>query len=132
VNVLDENVRVEQRGLLRRWGIRVRQIGYDIGWEGMQDDEIISLLHRLDRPTFFTRDEDFYNRRLCHEGYCLVYLDIGETRVAEYVRRVLRHPALNSKAKRMGRVIRASPAGMTAWRIHREHEESLSWPSRRK
>jgi hypothetical protein len=97
----------------------------------MQDDEIISLLHQLDRPTFFTLDGDFYDRRLCHEGYCLVHLDVAEDLVAEYVRRLLRHRHLKSKGKRMGRVIRVSPNGLTLWNIHQERESHLSWQQRR-
>jgi hypothetical protein len=49
-------------------------MGYDMGRQGMKDQEIIAMLHRLRRPTFLTRDEDFYARRLCHARYCLVYL----------------------------------------------------------
>src|SRR5947209_17642669 len=95
----------------------------------MKDDEIIPLLHRLDRPTFFTLDGDFYNRRLCHEGYCLVHLDVDEEVVAEYVRRLLRYGGLNSKDKRMGRVIRIMPTGLGVWQIHHEQKGRRSWRS---
>jgi hypothetical protein len=93
----------------------------------MKDDEIIPLLHQLDRPTFFTRDGDFYDRRLCHEGHCLVHLHVEEEMVAEFVRRLLRHRQLNTKAKRMGWVIRVAPAGLTFWRAHQEYQGQLSW-----
>jgi hypothetical protein len=76
VNILDENVPESQRLLLRSRRVAVRQIGLDMGRTGMTDDEIIPLLHQLNRPTFFTLDADFCDRRLCHEGYCLVHLDI--------------------------------------------------------
>lgn len=36
-----------------------------------QDDEIIRFLLQLRRPTFFTRDEDFFDRRFCHAKYGL-------------------------------------------------------------
>ena len=49
----------------------------------MKDDEIIAVLHLLDRPTFFTLGEDLYDRGLCHEGYSLVYLDVEEEVLAE-------------------------------------------------
>jgi predicted nuclease of predicted toxin-antitoxin system len=127
MNLLDENVPESQRRLLESRRISVRQIGHDTGRKGMKDDEIISLLHQSDRLTFFTLDEDFYDRRLCHGGYCLVYLDVEEEMLAETVRRFLRYRAFNSKAKRMGRVIRAFPTGLTVWRIHEEQEGRLSW-----
>lgn len=127
MNILDENVPESQCALLRIKRVSLRQIGEDVGRKGMKDDEIIPLLHQLDRPTFFTLDSDFHNRRLCHEGYCLVHLDVDDETVAEYVRRLLRHPELNTKAKRMGRVIRVLPTELTVWRIHQDEEENLSW-----
>ena len=127
MNLLDENVPESQRRLLGSRRVSVRQIGLDAGRKGMKDDGIISLLHQSDRLTFFTLDADFYDRRLCHEAYCLVYLDVEEEVIAETVWRLLRHRALNSKAKRMGRVIRAFPTGLTVWRIHAEQEGRLPW-----
>src|SRR5438105_14266682 len=113
MNVLDENIPESQRALLRRRRVTVRQIGQGVGRKGMKDDEIIALLHQLDRSTFFTLDGDFYDRRLCHEGHCLIHLNIDDESIADYVRRLLRHRALNTKAKRMGLVIRALPTGLT-------------------
>jgi hypothetical protein len=59
VNILDENIIDSQRQRLRHWRIAIRHMGYDVGRQGMKDQEIIALLHRLRRPTFFTREEDF-------------------------------------------------------------------------
>ena len=127
MNILDENVPDSQRVLLRNRRIALRQIGLDLGRKGMTDEEIIPLLHSLDRPTFFTLDGDFYECRLCHDGYCLVHLDVEEERAADYVRRLLRHRELNTKAKRMGCIIRVLPTGLALWRIHQEQESHLSW-----
>src|SRR5437899_12033522 len=112
MNVLDENIPESQRALLRRRRVTVRQIGQGVGRKGMKDDEIIALLHQLDRPLFFTLDGDFYDCRLCHEGYCLIQLDVDEVIVAEYGRRFLRHREVKTKAKRMGRVMRVLPTGL--------------------
>jgi hypothetical protein len=54
MNVLDENISISQRNVLKTWHIPARHIGYDIGRKGMKDDEIIPLLLTLTRPTFFT------------------------------------------------------------------------------
>ncbi len=51
-------------------------------------------------------------------------------RVAEMVRRVLRHRDLNTQAKRMGAVVRASADGLRVWRRNME-EEWLDWEPRR-
>jgi hypothetical protein len=127
MNILDENIPESQQALLRSRRVALRQIGEDLGRKGMKDDEIIPLLHGLDRPTFFTLDGDFYDRRLCHEGYCLVHLDVEEETAAEYVRRVLRHRELNTKAKRMGCVIRVAPTRLALWCIRQDQERHILW-----
>jgi hypothetical protein len=127
VNILDENVPDSQRVALRSRRVSIRQIGEEVGRKGKKDDEIVTLLHQLDRPTFFTLDSDFYNRRLCHEGYCLVHLDVDDEMAAEYVHRLLRHAELNTRARRMGCVIRVLPTGLKIWRIHQEQEDHHSW-----
>jgi hypothetical protein len=66
VNVLDENIPLDQRDLLRTWGVHCRVIGQDIAPISIGDDNILALLHRLKQPTLFTRDEDFFKHRLCH------------------------------------------------------------------
>lgn len=125
--VLDENVDDYERDRLRTWHIRAHKIGRDLGTKGVKDEQIIPLLMSLTRPTLFTLDDDFNNPRLCHSAYCIVYLAVRATDVATYVRRVLRHPALNTQAKRMGAVIRASEPGLRVWRRN-EAEQALAWP----
>ena len=125
MNVLDENIPDDQFGLLQRRRIHVRKIGRDVGRKGMDDDEIIPLLHRLDRPTFFSLDEDFFDPRLLHSGYCLVHLDVDEEDVAKYVRRVLRHVELNTKAKRMGLILRVQPKIIHVWQVGEKKAKRL-------
>ena len=127
MNVLDENIPASQRELLIRRRVRVRQIGFDVGRSGMQDAEIIPLLIQLRRPTFFTRDEDFYDRRLCHAKYGLVHLDVRRQEVALFVRRLLAHPEFEAQAKRLGTVVRVSHLGLSVWRPHAESELRFTW-----
>lgn len=124
--VLDENVPDNQRGLLRTWRVRAHQIGLDVGRPGMSDAEIVPLLHSLTRPTFFTRDRDFLQPWLCHSSYCIVYLDVGQYEVASFVRRTLLHRSLNTRAKRMGAVIRVNHDRIAVWRRGSEVER-LDW-----
>jgi hypothetical protein len=127
MNVLDENVPDDQRAILGAKRIRVRQIGLDLGRSAMKDEDLIRLLHQLDRPSFFTLDVDFYDRRWRNEGFCLVYLDIDEDAAAEYIIRLLRHRELNTKAKRMGSIVRVTPGGLAVWRVRKEREDRLAW-----
>ena len=132
MNILDENIIASQREQLRAWHISFRQIGHDLGRQGMDDlDEIIPLLHRLRHPTFFTRDPDFYDRPLCHSAYCLVVLSVRKEEAAHYIRSYLRHPEFNTHAKRMGCVARVSPAEIVYWKKEQEQEETVQWSRRR-
>ena len=126
MNILDENIIASQRQRLRSWRIPVRQIGVDIARKGLQDEEIIPLLRQLRRPTFFTRDRGFYRREVCHRQYSIAYLEVAPEEVAIFVRRVLRHPRLNTQAKRMGTVVRASHRGLGLWQLHAQ-EELILW-----
>jgi len=125
--ILDENFPDSQCRLLKSWRVSLRQIGFEIGREGMKDDEIIPLLHGLNRPTFFTLDEDFFKPRLRHAQYCLIYLDVAQYESASFIRRVLKHPQLNTKAKRMGKVIRVSHPSLMIWQLHAEDRIQLDW-----
>jgi len=128
MNILDENVTQDQRGLLQTWGIPIHQIGCDVGRKGMKDDkEIIPFLHQLRDTTFFTRDPGFYDHSLCHMRYCLVYLAVGKGEVAVFVRRFLRHPEFDTKAKRMGAVVRISHAGLSICRRNVEKGVYIHW-----
>ena len=114
--VLDENVVEGQRAQLRRWRIPVCQIGCGVGRYGMQDAEILPLLRTLRRPTFVSRDRDFYGRTFCSDRYCLVHVDARPQDVAAYTRRLLRHPAFRTWAQRRGCVVRVTATGILAWR----------------
>jgi hypothetical protein len=127
MNILDENIPANQRQLLVSRRVRVQQIGFDLGRMGMQDDEIISFLLKQRRPTFFTRDDDFYDRQLCHARYGIVYLTVDKNEVAAFIRRLLSHPACDTQAKRLGSVIRVSSAGLSLWRLRATKLQSLDW-----
>ena len=127
MNILDENIIASQRQRLRSWRIQMRQIGIDIARKGLQDEEILPLLHHLRRPTFFTRDRGFYRREICHRQYGIICLEVTPEDVAIFVRRVLRHPRLNTQAKRMGIVVRAFHRGLGLWQLHAQEEEMIPW-----
>ena len=125
--VIDENIPDSQRHLLRGWRIRVHQIGHEIDRGGMKDEEIIPLLHNLRAPTFFTRDLGFYRSAFCHPGYCIVCLDVGQYEVASFIRRFLRHGSFRDRARRMGKVIRASHLGIQILQTHTTKRIDTVW-----
>src|SRR5439155_27083669 len=98
--VLDENLPAAQRLLLRKWRIHFRTIGLDLAFSGTADNNLLPILHRLPRPTFFSLDRDFYRPAWAHRVYCLVWLDVPDDRAAEFIRHFLRHSAFATQAKR--------------------------------
>jgi hypothetical protein len=58
MNVLDENFPQDKREQLLQFGIPVRQIGKELSASGASDADLVSLLHSLPQPTFFTQDQD--------------------------------------------------------------------------
>ena len=126
--VLDEHFDLVQRDRLRMWRIRSRQVGDDFGRKGLQDREILNLLHQGRRVTFVSADRDYYRSDWCHSRYCLVFLDVPKGQEALYVRRLMRHSRFDSEAKRLGHVIRVNPNVLMFWRLHAEREEQADWP----
>ncbi len=127
MNLVDENIPLDQRDILRAWGVHCRVIGQDIAELSIGDDNIISLLHRLKLPTLFTRDEDFFKRELCHSGYALVWLDAAPAESAMFIRRFLRHPRFQTKAQRMGVAARVHHDGVQFWQRNRAALQRAGW-----
>jgi hypothetical protein len=124
--VLDENIAEDQRLLLRSWRIRAYQVGRDVGRAGIKDEQIIPLLLKLRRPTFFTRDLGFFDAKLSHARYGIVCLAVGPDEAASLVRRFLRHPSFHTQAQRIGRVMRVSQVGIRAFQPGGQ-EEMSTW-----
>jgi hypothetical protein len=130
MNLLDENIPEDQCRLLRRWRIRYSQIGQHLGRQGMKDEQhILPLLHELPRPTFFTRDLGFFDESWRHANYSLVCLAVGQNEAALFIKRFLRHPSFNTKAKRLGTVALVSHGELRVWRLRVKHEEKVEWPN---
>ena len=125
--ILDENIPESQWQLLRSWRIRALLVGLDISKKGIKDENLTRFLLKQPYPTFFTRDEGFYHKSLCHSGYSLVYLAVRLNESASFVRRLLRHTRFKTRAQRLGAVIRVSSAGLQIWRLRELRESVLSW-----
>ena len=127
MNILDENISKSQRQLLESWRISIKQIGINVGRSGMKDAEIITFLQKLRSPTFFTKDDDFFKPKLCHNRYSLVYLDVEKSETAIFIRRFLKHVEFDTQTKRMGNIVRVSDAGLACWRLHIRNEIHFKW-----
>ena len=99
-----------------------------LGSKGRMGIEVTNPdLQRGFSPQLDALDADFASPLLCHPGYGLVFLFVRPREAAEYVRRVLRHPQLNTQAKRMGTYVRASYDGVRVWRRNAA-EQAFPWP----
>lgn len=93
----------------------------------MLDDEIISLLRQRKQCTFFTNDEDFYDRRLRHSHFGLFYLAINKNESGIFVRKLLRHPEFDTHKKRMGIVACITPTRLSVWTPNASQEIYVNW-----
>jgi hypothetical protein len=127
VNILDANIVASQREQLAAWGVHVRQIGIELGHRFDSDANIIPILRNQKRATFFTRDRDFWEPKLCDPSYCLVWLDVPAMQAAYCIRRFLRLPQFRTAAKRMGKVIQIRPTGLTILGMDRQKPQNIGW-----
>lgn len=126
--LLDHNVPQDQLGALRRAGIRVSQIGFEVGRpEWLDQQEILRYLHELKQTTFVTRDLGFYRRRFSHPRYCVVVVAGRALETAAYIRHFLRHKRFRTKASRMGLVVKLLPATIVWWEPTRSGQTRLKW-----
>ena len=108
-----------------------RQVGREVAWLGIGDSEIIPLLHRVRRVTFFTLDRDFFQQQLCHPAYCLVWLDVRADDASHFVRQFMRHPSFANQQVRLGAVARAHAGGIDFWRKNLAAPRRVAWSAAR-
>ena len=65
--------------------------------------------------------------RLCHSNYCLVVFSVPVLETALYIRRLLRHPLLKTRAKRQGKVVKVSTDKIALWHAGQGRLLSLAW-----
>ena len=125
--VLDENISAAEEEKLTAWGIRCRTIGVHVASKGDDDAHLLTFLLTLARPTFFSHDQDFWDQSRQHSRYCLVWLDTEETEQARFIRAFLRHPEFNTRAKRLGKVVRVHADGLTCHHSRHGRPKRIAW-----
>jgi len=126
-HIFDENFSAPLMEIIRTKLASVTQAGKDWGRSGWKDrDQIIPNLHGSG-ATFHTLDSGFYDWRLSHRDYCLVYYEISEIELIEYIFRFLHHQNFDTRAKRLGKVIKVSPSQIAFWKINEYRFQSIQW-----
>lgn len=125
--LLDENIRQDQAIQLRRQHIPAQFLVEHFAQKGIQDHDIVPVLHRLKQPVFFTHDRDFFRRDLTHNNYCLVWLDLFDGKAAEFIRAFLKHKLFDTAAKRTSIVARVHQEGIDFWQNNRAVLQRARW-----
>jgi hypothetical protein len=82
------------------------------------DDRVPEILQTLKTPTFLTIDHGFWNRRLCHSGYCILYFDLAKDEQEQLpilLRGLFRLPEFRTRRARMGKVARIGRETIAYW-----------------
>ena len=126
--LLDEHMLTKQLEKLLRWHLPAKKIGRGVGIKGMDDrNQIIPMLHRLSKTTFFTHDLGFYEKKFCHPRFCIIILRVDRYEAAEYVRRFLKHPKFDTHNKRMGWVVEVHKSIIKGMRVGKTEEIKFTW-----
>jgi len=85
----------------------------------IKDDAIPSLLAQQNQPTFVTINAtDFWQRVSASEKFCVVCFAVTSSEIVQIpslLRRLLRHCDFDTKAKRVGKVVRITSQGNMAF-----------------
>ncbi|BDA68357.1 hypothetical protein RIVM261_021780 [Rivularia sp. IAM M-261] len=89
----------------------------------IKDDAIPMLLRQQSQPTFVTINErDFWRKVEIDNNFCIVCFAFPDHRaweIASSLRTILQHPEFNTKAKRMGRVLRVTDSSVAYYSVER-------------
>ncbi len=121
--LLDENIPAHEREKLYKHKIVYKQVATN----GLQDNEIVVVLHGEKNPTFFTHDHDFYHLHLRHKSVCIVWLNVFVHQIAEYIIKFLKHTQFDTKAKRTGKLIEITTSKIRIWELNAEHSFDIYW-----
>lgn len=98
--------------------------------ERILDERVPEILLTLKGPTFVTIDPDFWQRRLCHSGYCILYFALSDRQqklLPELLRALFQRPEFRTRAARMGKVARVSQAHIDFWQFRQRGPTRLTW-----
>ncbi len=96
----------------------------------IKDDGIPELLRRQNQPTFVTINEkDFWQKTAIDQRFCVVCFTLSDAhtdRIPQTLRRLFRYPEFETKAKRMGKVIRITDKETVFYTFDEREVRSIS------
>jgi len=100
--------------------------------EHILDDRVPEILLTLKTPTFVTIDRGFWNRRLSHPGYCILYCQLTkdeQEQLPGLVRRLFRLAEFRTRFARMGKVAKVRQETVDYWEAGKKNTLRLSKPA---
>ncbi len=95
------------------------------------DDRIPEILLELSKPTFVTIDHDFWDRRLCHPAYCILYFAIRNDQqemLPPLLRALVTQKDFRTRTVRMGKVARIGLKQIDYFEYLVAHVAHIAWP----
>ena len=95
----------------------------------IKDDAIPALLRQQSQPTFITINvSDFWQKVAIDDRFCVMCFTLPDARVREIalkLRAVVQRAEFNTKARRMGKVIRITDTGISYYTAHNPEVQVL-------
>lgn len=128
--ILDDQLNVRQVLLpLQKW-ITVQRLRDLRPNQRILDERVPDILLALKQPTFVTIDKDFWQRKLCHPGYGILYFslrDDQQERLPGMLRALFRRAEFRTRARRMGKVARVRSTRIDWWQFQVADLYRLHW-----
>src|SRR4051812_5216690 len=93
--ILDDQLDVRAVLGPRKGRLKARRLAALRPGQRVLDDRVPEILLTLKRPTFLTIDQDFWDRSLCHPGYCILCFALPtdeQEQIPALLRALLRRP----------------------------------------
>lgn len=133
--ILDDQLDVtEILPSIRRW-ITARRLQDLRPGELIRDDRIPEILLTLKSPTFLTIDHGFWDARLCHPKYCILYFALRDDQqqlIPGLLRALLRRAEFRSRSNRMGKVVHVSGQGIAYCQSQGGSLKTIRWKTQRR
>jgi hypothetical protein len=133
--ILDDQLDVtEILPSIRKW-ITARRLQELRPGELIRDDRVPEILLTLKSPTFITIDHGFWNARLCHPGYCVLFFALRDDQqqlIPGLLRALLRRAGFRHRGDRMGKVVHIGAKGISYWQFQQAGLKKIRWKTERR
>ncbi|HMF16051.1 MAG TPA: hypothetical protein VKE98_02540 [Gemmataceae bacterium] len=119
---------------IKKWA-KVERLARLRPGEHVLDERVPEILLSLSSPTFVTLDNDFWDRNLCNPGYSIVLFalqDKEQLLIPRMLRNLFRIREFQSRAARMGKIIRVSRKNIAYWEFQETDLRILPWEKTKK